>query len=173
MNAFARYWLPPLFWMALIWGLSSDVGSSAQTSRFLVPLLTWLFPWATPGQIALGHGLVRKLGHVVEYAALAALWFRALRGERRLALPISAWTALAVSVAWAILDELHQSTVVSRTASATDVMIDAVGATLALFTLFVTSVRARALPAQSGSGGRPVRPSDAGPGCRGGRRRTG
>ena len=88
------------------------------------------------------------------YAILAALWFRALRGERRLALPISAWATLAVSVAWAILDELHQSTVASRTASATDVMLDAVGAALALFTLFVTSVRARALPAQSGPGGR-------------------
>ncbi len=135
MNAFARYWLPPLLWMALIWGLSSDVGSAAQTSRFFVPLLTWLLPWATPAQIALAHGLVRKLGHLVEYAILAALWFRALRGERRLALPISAWIALATSVAWAILDELHQSTVASRTASATDVLLDAAGATLAALTL--------------------------------------
>jgi len=140
--------------MALIWGLSSDIGSAAQTSRYFVPLLTWLFPWATPAQIELLHGLVRKSGHVVEYAILAALWFRALRGERRLALPASAWTALATSVAWAILDELHQSTVASRTASATDVMIDTVGAALATITLLLTSVRARAVPAQSGSGGR-------------------
>jgi VanZ family protein len=132
VNAVVRYWLPPLLWMALIWGLSSDAGSAAQTSRFLVPLLMWLFPWATPAEIELAHELVRKCGHLVEYAILAALWFRTLRSERRLALPASAWTVLAISVAWAILDELHQSTVASRTASATDVMIDTVGAGLAV-----------------------------------------
>ena len=131
MNAVVRYWLPSLLWMALIWGLSSDPESAAHSSRLLLPFLKWLFPWATPAQIELAHGLARKLGHLVEYAILAALWFRTLRGERRLALPASAWTALAISVAWAILDELHQSTVASRTASATDVMIDTVGATLA------------------------------------------
>src|SRR5262245_45282128 len=75
VKACARYWLPPLAWMALIWGLSTDAGSAEHTSRFLLPLLKWLLPWASPGQIELAHGLVRKCGHVAEYAVLAALWF--------------------------------------------------------------------------------------------------
>lgn len=132
MKAFARYWLPALGWMALIWVMSSDVGSGEHSASILIPVMTWLFPWATPDQIALLHTLVRKLGHLTEYAILAALWFRGLVGERRLTPAPSAWLALAVSVVWAVLDEAHQGTIPSRTASAGDVMIDAVGATLAV-----------------------------------------
>lgn len=132
MKTFAQYWLPPLGWMALIWMMSSDVGSTEHSASILVPVITWLFPWATPDQIALIHALVRKLGHLTEYAILAALWFRGLVGERCLTPTPSAWVALAVSVTWAVLDEIHQGTIPSRTASAADVMIDAVGATLAV-----------------------------------------
>jgi VanZ family protein len=132
MKILARYWLPPLVWMAVIWTLSSDTGSAEHTSRFFLPLLRWLAPWASPAHIELGHLLVRKLGHVVEYAVLSALWFRALRGERRLAPIPSASAAWLVSLTWAVLDEVHQSTVASRTASGVDVLVDAAGATLAL-----------------------------------------
>ena len=158
VKALARYWLPPLVWMALIWGFSTDAASAAHTSRFIVPLLTWLAPWATPAQIELAHGLLRKLGHVVEYAILAGLWFRTFRGERRLAPWPSAWAALAVSVVWAGLDELHQSTVPSRTASAGDVMIDAIGALLAVLAVALRTA---------------ARPSGGDRGYRGDRRRTG
>jgi VanZ family protein len=142
MKAFARYWLPPLLWMAAIFALSSDAGSAEHTSRFLLPLVRWLFPWASPSQIDAVHWLVRKLGHVVEYAVLAALWWRALRSGRGLAPSTSAWTALIIAVAWAVLDELHQSTVASRTASAADVVIDAAGAGVALLAARVRRARA-------------------------------
>lgn len=132
MRALARYWLPALAWMAVIWVLSSDAGSIERTAGLLVPLLTWLLPWATPGQIARIHGLMRKLGHLTEYAILAALWFRALHRERRLTSAASAWVALTASIAWAVLDEIHQATVPSRTASIADVMIDVTGAAFAV-----------------------------------------
>src|SRR5262249_56980233 len=114
----------PILWMAMIAVLSSDIGSAAHSASLLVPLLRALFPWVHPDYIALAHGLVRKLGHVVEYAILAALWYRALRRERGLRPWASVWTALAVSVVWAGLDGLHQSTVPSRTASAPHVLRD-------------------------------------------------
>jgi VanZ family protein len=134
VRAFARYWFPPLGWMALIWVMSSDVGSVEHSARIFVPVMTWLLPWATPDQIALLHALVRKLGHLTEYAILAALWLRGLVGERRLTPATSAWVALAVSVTWAVLDEIHQGAIPSRAASAADVAIDTAGATLALLT---------------------------------------
>ena len=109
-------WLPPLVWMAVIFGLSSSLGSSEETSRFVVPLLRWLFRWAAPGDIAALHGLVRKGGHLTEYAVLGALWFRAFRRGPRLAPGAAAWSALTLSVAWAGLDEWHQSFVPARTA---------------------------------------------------------
>jgi VanZ family protein len=128
-------WLPPLVWMAVIFGLSSSLGSSEETSRFVVPLLRWLFPWAAPGDIAALHGLVRKGGHLTEYAVLAALWFRVFRRGRRLAPGAAAWSALTISIAWAGIDEWHQSFVPARTASAWDVVLDGASAALAL--LFV------------------------------------
>ena len=126
------YWLPPVVWMAVIFGLSSDTASAEQTSRFLPPLLRWLLPWATSGQLDLLHAAARKSGHLVEYAVLAALWFRAFARGRGLAPRAASWLALAIAVVWAFVDEGHQSMLLSRNGSALDVGIDAGGAVLAL-----------------------------------------
>lgn len=70
--------------------------------------------------------MVRKFGHVSEYAILALLVLRALdssRGERR----AGGWT-IAICAAYAATDEFHQSFVVSRTAAGSDVLLDTVGA---------------------------------------------
>ena len=128
-----RYWLPPLLWMALIWGVSSNLGSVDNTAGPFAWILTALFPWATVAQIELAHSVIRKFGHLTEYAILAALWFRALYAGRRLPSTQSALAALAISVAWAIADEVHQSFVPSRSASALDVLFDSTGAALILF----------------------------------------
>ena len=132
MKSFARYWLPPLVWMALIWSMSSDPGSADNSAGPFAWIMTVLFPWATPAQIELAHLAVRKLGHMIEYAILAVLWFRTLYTGRRLPFTSSALAALAISVAWAIADEFHQSFVPSRNASAFDVIFDSTGASLAL-----------------------------------------
>ena len=137
MRLVARYWLPPLVWMAVIWSMSSDLGSADNTAGAVSWLVSVLFPWATPAQIDLAHWLVRKLGHLTEYAILAALWFRTLHAGRRLESLPSAVAALAISIAWAIADELHQSFVPSRTPSAVDVILDSTGATLALLILLL------------------------------------
>ena len=39
-----RYWLPPLLWMALIWGVSSNLGSADNTAGPVAWILTALFP---------------------------------------------------------------------------------------------------------------------------------
>ena len=127
-----KYWLPPVIWMALIITLSSDVGSAEHTEHWLVPLLRLLGPWATPTQIDAVHGLVRKGGHLSEYALLASLWYRAFARGRQIAPRSAAATAFAISVVWAALDEARQSLVPSRTASAKDVAIDGIGALLAM-----------------------------------------
>ena len=110
-----------------MWFSTGDF-SAEQTGSLLEPLLRWLLPGLTAPQIAAVHGLVRKSAHVTEYAVLAALWFVALTRERGLSTRRAAWLAFLVAVGWAFLDELHQATEPSRTASAMDVAIDATGA---------------------------------------------
>jgi len=111
---------------------SSDVGSAEHTQHWLVPLLHLVAPWATPSQLDAVHVLIRKAGHLTEYAVLAALWYRAFRRGRHLAPRSAATIAFLISLAWATLDELRQSFVPSRGASAADVAIDGLGALLAM-----------------------------------------
>ena len=125
-------WLPPLVWMAVILVFSSDAFSGAQTGGVLAPLLRWLVPSITGAQIEIVHALIRKTAHFTEYGILAGLWLRTLVRKRVLALPAAAWVAFALTVAWACVDELHQSTVASRTGSAVDVAIDTAGAAVVL-----------------------------------------
>ncbi len=139
-----RKWLPPLIWMALIFLGSGDVLSGEHTSRFVEPLLRWLFAGKlTPEQVDFGHHLVRKAGHVTEYAVLSALFWFAL-GRPHLdpdAEPhnrgpwLAVCLAVVFSVAYAVLDEYHQSFIPSRTSDWRDVVIDAGGAVLGLVLL--------------------------------------
>src|ERR1700693_494148 len=134
LPCFVKYWMPAIVWMALIFIGSTDVLSAEHTSRFLVPILRWLDPqisWATLNAI---QTITRKLGHVTEYAILAALMWRALRGgmvwkSKTSILFAIVWIACAV---FAASDEFHQSFVPSRTSSFHDVMIDICGALIGL-----------------------------------------
>ncbi len=128
---------------------STDVLSAEHTSRFLVPFLLWLNPHLSPGTILLIHFAVRKIGHLTEYAILAALLWRALRGA--LAAPnkmVLALSTLFMAAAFAASDEYHQSFVPSRTPSAHDVMIDCVGA---LFAVALCAIFARRRKSESGA----------------------
>jgi VanZ family protein len=126
-----RYWLPALAWAALIFLFSSRTFSTAQTGHFLRPFLEWLFGEISDSRFALIHLLVRKAAHLAVYAALSALWFRALRGARPGWKPSWALLALLVGMLVALGDEFHQSFVLSRTGSPWDVLLDSFGAFLA------------------------------------------
>ena len=138
--------MPAIVWMALIFLGSTDMLSAEHTSRFLVPLLRWIDPqisFAALNAIQLG---IRKLGHLTEYAILAALLWRALRGGTRWQMKMSILllvAALACAI-FAASDEFHQSFVPSRTASPTDVMIDICGALIGLAICLVFARRKRA-----------------------------
>jgi len=118
--------------MGVIMFLSTDTASAAHTGALLLPLLRWFLPWASPGDLAAIHGLVRKGAHLTEYAVLAGLWYRAFTRGRGLTPLAAGWLAFGISLAWATLDEWHQAFLPSRTSSATDVGIDGAGAAVAL-----------------------------------------
>jgi VanZ family protein len=134
MRMFFKYWLPVFIWLAVIFAGSTGVFSAEQTSRYFVPFLRWLNPQISPSAIATIHVALRKLGHLTEYAILAALIWRALRSARILRAKISrafvgAWVACAI---FAVSDEFHQAFALSRTAAFGDVLIDICGALIGL-----------------------------------------
>lgn len=134
MRTFLRYWLPVLIWLGVIFAGSTDIFSTEQTSRYLVPFLRWLDPHISLSTIATVHFALRKLGHLIEYAVLAALLWRALHRARNLRAK-KATLFVGVLVACAIIaasDEIHQSLIASRTASLNDVLTDSLGAAISL-----------------------------------------
>jgi VanZ family protein len=138
MPKFVRYWMPAIAWMLLIFVGSTDVLSAEHTSRFLIPFLHWLDPQISMATIATIHVAVRKFGHLSEYAILAALLWRGLRGTFNAA--SKAMVALGTflfAAAFAASDEFHQSFVPTRTASVYDVMIDCIGALVAVLACLV------------------------------------
>jgi VanZ family protein len=126
--------------MSLIYAGSTDLLSSRNTARFLDPLLHWIFPKLTPAGLQRVHAIVRKTGHVVEYAVLAVLvWWALGGGARRTWQPRFVAGALAIAVAYAITDEFHQSFVSTRQGSWPDVLIDAGGAGFGLGVAWLAS----------------------------------
>ena len=124
--------MPVIAWMLVIFVASTDLGSAEHTSRFLIPFLRWIHPAMSSHTIAIVQLLVRKTAHLSEYAVLAILLLRALRGRTRNAFARQAAIVLLVAGLYAATDEYHQAWTPSRTASPRDVLIDCCGATLGL-----------------------------------------
>jgi VanZ family protein len=99
-------WLPVLVWAGVIFALSSIPSLNSG-------LGTWDY-------------VLRKGAHMTEYAILAVLVVRASGSF--------AW-ALALAVAYAGTDELHQTFVRGRHGSPVDVAIDGVGALIGMWAL--------------------------------------
>jgi VanZ family protein len=92
------HWLPVILWAGVIFAFSSIPSLSSG-------LGTWDL-------------VLRKLAHTLEYAVLGFLLMRALLREA---------PALALGVAYAVSDEVHQAFVRGRHASPLDVAIDTAG----------------------------------------------
>lgn len=117
----------------------------------------WLWRW---GPVALFAALVTVVSHqpalappgrlpdwllhTGEFAVLAALTWRALRGRAAGARADTLGLALAGCVVFAALDEAHQSFVPGRDASLRDIAADTIGAALVFgVAMLVESARAR------------------------------
>lgn len=116
--------LPPLCWTGLIVYFSGGQWSGDHTSSWLGPLLRALLPTASPEALVAAHLLIRKAGHVIEYAVLAGLWRRSLGG--------GAWAPLGLAVLTACLDELRQWFTPGRVGSMADVLLDWAAAAAAI-----------------------------------------
>lgn len=131
----------PLFlWVGVIFFLSSDHGSMAETSRFIRPLLQCLFPSANEATLQIYHGYIRKAAHFTEYAVLALFVFRAAASVTggvilRFIIP------LTVVISVACIDEFNQSFEPSRTSSARDILLDIAGGVVMLVCIWLVSRR--------------------------------
>lgn len=131
----ARYG-PLILWAALIFIGSTDLLSAANTGGFLARPVLWLFPHLSETNLKIIQFVVRKAGHLTEYAIFALLAARAFRtSARELLRNRWFWASLLLVIAYSLSDEFHQSFYPSRTASIYDCMIDSFGGLTALVLL--------------------------------------
>lgn len=136
----------PLFlWIGLIFFLSSAQGAMTSTSRFIRPLLMFLFPNAPEATLVIYHGYIRKFAHFAEYAALAFFAFRAFSLSSIAFLQKYPYIiSFILVILLAALDEFNQSFSPARTGSFQDVLLDAFGGLTMLAILYFWSLRNRA-----------------------------
>jgi len=141
LRPFFKYWLPVLIWMALIFSASADSHSYEHSSRFVEPFLHWLFPRMSQARVETIHHIIRKCGHLTEYAVLALLLWRAVRrpvkNDPRPWIWREARFVLLIVALYAASDEFHQIFVPMRTAQVSDVLIDTAGGAASLLALWI------------------------------------
>jgi VanZ family protein len=126
-----KYWIPAILVAILISIFSTRYFTDKQTGRIILPVLHWLFPSATGRMLYLMHVAIRKLAHVAEFGIFSAAVFRGVRAGRTGWRWSWALATLVIAVAYAGLDEWHQSFVPLRQATPRDAAIDVFGALLA------------------------------------------
>jgi VanZ family protein len=122
----ARF-VPPILWMGLIGLGSSSLLSGSRTGHWMYSLFGQLGAWTTPALLEAIHLGIRKLGHLLEFGVLAVLWYRALAPA-----PRATAAALLLATAYGAVDELRQGLDPSRVPAVTDVVVDGLGAGIAL-----------------------------------------
>jgi VanZ family protein len=127
---------PVLVWVGIIFLLSSPEGSMQQTSRFLRPLLQFIFPAADEATLQIYHGYIRKAAHVTEYAILAILAARAFSAAKPFLRSFWFVWAIGLVISVASLDEFNQSFEPSRTSTPWDVALDVAGGVLGAVLFF-------------------------------------
>ena len=105
-------WLPPFFWISLIFLLSSF--PKLQISEGLADLI------------------LRKLAHMFEYGVLYLLIYRVFKRTSSLSKNKLLFISLFLTILYAVSDEYHQTFVPGRCGNLTDISIDSTGAVLGL-----------------------------------------
>ncbi|HUI25653.1 MAG TPA: VanZ family protein [Candidatus Kryptonia bacterium] len=139
-----RYWGVAVAWMGVISTLSSDAFSASNTSRYIDPLLRYFFPHLSLSQLFFLHTVVRKTAHLAEFFVLGLLLYWASRRGREPRWQVR-WMvqSLVIAAIYALLDELHQAFVPSRTPSLVDSGIDFAGAAISQLVPYLRHVLAK------------------------------
>ena len=118
-------------WMIVIYWFSSDTADiSNNKSGLVIQILSFVGIDVNSifGEFAML--VVRKLGHLSEYFILCLLLINSLKGDMKL--KSNYMLSLCISFLYACSDEFHQLFVPGRSGQIKDVLIDTLGALLAV-----------------------------------------
>ncbi|MEK7188482.1 MAG: VanZ family protein [Patescibacteria group bacterium] len=111
------YWVPPLIWGGVIFLFSS-------LARVRTSDIYWQ------------DFLLKKSAHIIEYAILTILLYRAFRNSQVKGAKRAMIYSILISIFYSITDEIHQSFVPGRESRIRDVVFDTIGASLAIYVIW-------------------------------------
>lgn len=113
-----NYWFPPMALMVIIFYLSSR-------PTFIIGSGGWQ------------NFIFFKSLHFLEYALLFVLLYRAIKTTITKNKLSSAWGAGIIAFFWAVIDEIHQLYVPTRSGTLRDILIDSLGICFGLILLWI------------------------------------
>ncbi|GGF31003.1 VanZ family protein [Halobacillus andaensis] len=147
------YWIPSLLWMGMIYYSSSTPYEEQDVKPLLGSWfnLSWLSPFldgitftynnqevsvSAQGVEGFIEFFIRKGAHIGVFFILTLLLYFGLRHSfhRRKRLLSTAWL---LTVSYAVFDELHQGLTPNRTPYVGDVLLDALGGSMAILVIFL------------------------------------
>lgn len=102
------YWLPPFIWMGIIFYMSSQK-SVAMTTNVTTDFVTF------------------KTLHMVEYALLFFLFYRAFQSLKYIQKNLYEVYAFSIAIFYSLTDELHQLNIPTRQGRLRDILFDIAG----------------------------------------------
>ncbi|MHA6252379.1 VanZ family protein [Oceanobacillus sp. CAU 1775] len=151
------YWLLPIGWMGIIFRSSSTPYEQQDIKpllgqyidlTFLEPYLDWIYFTYNGSPVSIAtHGadgfiefLIRKGAHVFVFFILCCLFKFALEKTATLTLKKQLAYSFFFTVAYAVMDEINQGFTPNRTAYFGDVILDSIGALLAIIFIYLKSI---------------------------------
>lgn len=124
---------PLILWIGVVLFASTGAASMSETSRFIRPLLHFLFPNAPEETLIVYHAFIRKCAHFVEYAGVAFFAARAF-STSSIQILQRRWFVFAFLTVLLVasIDESIQSFIPARTSSVYDVLLDSAGGLTAI-----------------------------------------
>ena len=134
---FFRY-VPLFLVVTIILFTSTTQASMNKTSRFIGPLLEFLFPSSPESTLVIYHAYIRKSAHLVEYAVLGFFASRAFSYSSKIFFSKHwYWIAFLFVLLVASIDEVNQSFNPTRTGSIFDVLLDCLGGAVMISLLMI------------------------------------
>jgi VanZ family protein len=128
-----------LAWMGLVFYFSTKSWGGQETRSELEQILTIYLPSVreqlSRSDLNTLNFVIRKMAHFTEYAILTTLGYFAWSKSLNQPLFAALRNTLICSIVFAISDEFHQLFEAGRTSLATDVLIDSLGASMAVLIL--------------------------------------
>lgn len=116
MKKFSKYWLPVIVWAVVIFTFSSSA----------VPKV---------GETYWQDFVAKKIAHIIEYALLGILFYRALKGYG-IKSSDAIIGAIVLTLVYGFTDEFHQMFTPGREPKIRDVIIDTVGGALGVLSVW-------------------------------------